>query len=79
MIIKVTIGTNTERKSITVDNNETVKNVLANNDVNHQSCVVHLDGLPLTVAELNSTFADLNITDECTLLAVVKASNAVMV
>lgn len=79
MIIKVTIGTNTERKNITVDNNETVKNVLASNDINYQPCIVHLDGLPLTVAELNSTFADLNITEECSLLAVVKTNNAVMV
>lgn len=76
MIIKVNIGTNSERKAITVDNNATIKETLTANDVSYQSCVIHLDGLPLNVAELNSTFADLNITDECSLLAVVKASNA---
>lgn len=76
MIIKVTIGTNTERKTVTIDNSTTIKSVLADNNVSHSSCVVHLDGIPLNVAELNSTFADLNITEECSLLAVVKASNA---
>ena len=76
MIIKVVIGTNTERKTVTVDNTETIKNVLNANDINYTSCVIHLDGLPLNVTELNSTFEALNITDECSLLAVVKASNA---
>jgi hypothetical protein len=76
MIIKVTIGTNTERKTVTVDNNESIKKVLTDNAVNYASCVIHLDGMPLNVSELNGTFADLNITDECSLLAVVKASNA---
>ena len=76
MIIKISIGTNTERKTITADNTKTIKEVLSENDVNYTSCVIHLDGLPLSVSELNSTFADLNITDECSLLAVVKASNA---
>ena len=77
MIIKVTIGTNTERKTITTDNTKTIKQVLTDNDVSYNSCVIHLDGLPLSVAELNSTFESLNITNECSLLAVVKASNAV--
>lgn len=77
MIIKVTIGTNTERKTITTDNSKTIKAVLTENDINYSSCVIHLDGLPLSVSELNSTFESLNITDECSLLAVVKATNAV--
>jgi sulfur carrier protein ThiS len=76
MIIKVTIGTNTERKEITVDNTKTIKDVLTDNGVNYTSCVVHLDGVPLGVSDLNSSFASLNITDSCSLLAVVKASNA---
>lgn len=76
MIIKVTIGTNTERKTVTINNTETIKKVLADNGIDHSSCVIHLDGIPLSVSELNGTFENLNITSECSLLAVVKASNA---
>ena len=77
MIIKVTIGTNTERKTITTENTTTINAVLTEHDINYSSCVIHLDGLPLSVSELNSTFESLNITNECSLLAVVKATNAV--
>lgn len=78
MIIKVSIGTNADRKTITTDNTKTIKEVLTENDISYTSCVIHLDGLPLSVAELNSTFESLNITDECSLLAVVKATNAII-
>ena len=75
-MIRVTIGTNTNRKSVTVDPNRTIKSVLDENEVNYITGTLHLDGATLQPGEINKTFADFNITESCYLISVVKADNA---
>ena len=75
-MIRVTIGTNTNRKTVNVDPNRTIKSVLDENDINYITGTLHLDGATLQPGEINKTFADFNITESCYLISVVKADNA---
>lgn len=75
-MIKVTIGTNTNRKAVNVDPNRTIKSVLDEQDVNYATGILQLDGATLQPGEINKSFADFGITDSCYLISVVKADNA---
>lgn len=75
-MVQVTIGTNVTRKTVVVEDTKTVKEVLQENDVNYTTSATHLDGAPLSAEEMNSTFAELGVTDSCYLLNIVKADNA---
>jgi hypothetical protein len=75
-MIKVTIGTNTNRKAVNVDPNRTIKSVLDEQGINYTTGTLHLDGATLQPGEINKTFADFGITDSCYLISVVKADNA---
>lgn len=75
-MIRVTIGTNTNRKAVNVDPNRTIKSVLDENDVNYITGTLHLDGATLQPGEINKTFAEFGITESCYLISVVKADNA---
>ena len=75
-MIKVTIGTNTNRKNVNVDPNRTIKSVLDEQNVNYATGILQLDGATLQPGEINKTFADFNITESCYLISVVKADNA---
>jgi hypothetical protein len=75
-MIKVTIGTNTNRKAVNVDPNRTIKSVLDEQGINYTTGTLHLDGATLQPGEINKTFADFGITESCYLISVVKADNA---
>ena len=75
-MIKVTIGTNTNRRNVNVDPNRTIKSVLDEQDINYSTGILQLDGATLQPGEINKTFADFNITESCYLISVVKADNA---
>ena len=71
-MIKVIIGTNTNRKSIMVDPSRTLKAVLEENGIDYSTGGIHLDGLAVGGEGLNMSFADHGITEDCILIAVVK-------
>ena len=75
-MIKVTIGNNVTRKSVIVDENQTLRQTLEENGIDYSRGVMHLDGSSLQPGDLSKTFADLGITDKCFLLNVVKTDNA---
>jgi hypothetical protein len=75
-MIQVTIGTNTNRKKITIDANKTIKDTLDENGVNYSVATLHMDGATLQPGEINKTFAEMGVTESCYLIAVVKADNA---
>ena len=77
-MIKVTIGTNTNRKNITVDPSRTLKDVLKENDIDYSTGGIHLDGLAVGGEGLNKSFAEYGITEDCILMAVVKGDGGVM-
>lgn len=75
-IIEVTITTATNRWSATTVNTTTIKEFMENENINYNSCVVHLDGMPLSTDELNTTFEEQGVTESCMLAAIIKAVNA---
>lgn len=77
-MIKVTIGTNTNRKSITVDPSRTLKDVLDENGIDYSTGGIHLDGLAIGGGDLNKSFTDHGINEDCILISVVKGDGGVM-
>lgn len=77
-MINLTIGTNTERKTVIVEPTEVLADVLAENDVITSSAAIHLNGSLIPGCDLNNTFEDLGVEDETSamLIAVVKADSA---
>lgn len=75
-MIQIRIVTNTWRKTIATDKNNTVRDVLEANEVNYEIAPVYIDGAPLEIGDHDKTFAELGITEKCMLTAVRKLENA---
>lgn len=71
-MIKVIIGSNTNRKQVTVDPSRTLKDVLEENNVDYSRGGIHLDGLAVGGESLNKSFTEHGIEEECILISVVK-------
>lgn len=77
-MIRVTIGTNTNRKAIIVDPSRSLKSVLDENNIDYSRGGIHLDGLAVGGEGLNKSFTEHGITEDCFLVAVVKGDGGVM-
>lgn len=77
-MINLSIGTNTERKNVIVEPDQTLADVLAENNVNVGGCALHLNGTLIAGADTDQTFEELGIADgtKAMLIAVVKADSA---
>lgn len=77
-MIKLTIGTNTERKIVMVDVDDTLADVLSNNNVDASRSALHLNGTLIPGADKELTFGELGIEDgsEAMLISVIKADSA---
>ena len=75
-MIEIKIVSNTGRKTIVTDENNTIRDVLEANEVNYEMTPVYIDGAPLQVGDHDQTFAEMGITEKCILSAVVKTQNA---
>lgn len=76
MNIRVTVGTNTSRKNVIVDNSTTLRRVLEDNEIDYSRANVNLDGASLNPGDMDKTFAELGITESCFLIASIKQDNA---
>lgn len=74
--IQIRVGTNTKRSKKVYDSGLTPKKVLESEGIEYGAATITLDGCPLSAKEMNQTFDDFNIKDECQLIAVIKADNA---
>lgn len=72
-MIKVTVGTNTSRKTVMVNPTTIIKTVLQENNIDYATGGIHLDGMAIAGEELNKSFAESGITEDCILLSVVKS------
>ncbi len=76
-MIKVLIGTNTNRKQITTDPSRTLKSVLEENGIDYSTGGIHLDGLAVAGEDLNKSFTEHGITEDCILISVVKGDGGI--
>ena len=77
-MISVLVGTNTNRRRITVDPSRTIKSVLEEQHIDYSTGGIHLDGLAIGGEGINKTFAEHGITEDCILISVVKGDGGVM-
>ena len=75
-MIKVTLSNNTNRVTVLVPETDTIKDTLQNNNIIIGAGTLSLDGMPLGAGDINKTFAQMNITDSCFLVSIVKSDNA---
>lgn len=77
-MIKLTIGTNTDRKVVMVEADDTLADVLSNNNVDASRSALHLNGTLIPGADKALTFRELGIADgsEAMLISVIKADSA---
>lgn len=77
-MINLTIGTNTERKTVIVEATDVLAEVLSNNNVMTSSAAIHLNGALIPGCDLSNTFEELGVEDDTSamLIAVVKADSA---
>ena len=70
-MIKLTIGTTTQRKEAIVENDTTINQILDENHISKSGTTFHLDGVPLTTDEMSKPIGDLVDSEEAMLIAVV--------
>ena len=75
-MIRVIVGTTTQRNEKNYSAGTTIRTILEDNAVDYSVAQIMLDGASLKPGDMDRTLADLNITEKCMLIAVVKASNA---
>lgn len=80
-MIKVNVGSNLKRTSVTVPHNTTLRGAFEQAGIEVGSGMVSLDGSFLNPGDMNKTFADFGFDgtpgkDRASLISVVKADNA---
>ena len=75
-MVKVTVGTNTNRNTVVVDGDTKLRKVLEDESIDYSKGTIHLDGASLKPGDLDKTFNDLGITEKAYLISVVKADSA---
>ena len=77
-MIKLTIGTNTDRKIVMVEPDQTLADVLSEHNVDSSRSALHLNGTLIPGADKELTFRELGIADnsEAMLISVIKADSA---
>lgn len=76
MDISVKIGTSVDRKNIIISNLKTPKDAMQQANIPYGTAQVHLDGVPLTVEQMNKSFDSMGVQTDCMLIAVAKTINA---
>lgn len=75
-MIKVTVGNNMKRENMIVDSSTTLRQVLEEAGIDYSAGGTNLDGATLRPGDLDKSFADFGIAEQCFLLNVVKTVNA---
>lgn len=75
-MIKVIVGTTTQRNEKNYTAGTTIRTILEDNAIDYSVAQVMLDGASLNAGDMDKTLSDMNITEKCMLIAVVKAANA---
>lgn len=77
-MLKITVGTNTNRKTVMATEDTTLRQCLEENDINYSAGQTSLDGCVLQPGDMDKTFAAMNVTEKAYLVTVAKMENAVV-
>lgn len=75
-MINVLMGNNTNRKTVIVNPNTSIRKALEDNGMEVAGKTYTLNSRTLSPDDYDKTFTDLGVTDRCYLLCVAKADNA---
>ena len=75
-MIQITIGSNTQRKRMTIDPNMTLRQALTEAEIDYSVGTIHMDGCSLTPGQLDKSFTEMGVTDTCFLICVIKQDNS---
>ena len=75
-MIKVILGTNTNKQTVILDPNTTLRKALEDAYIEYDRGLLHLDGAPISAGDIDKTFSNLGVTEKCFLISVVKVQNA---
>lgn len=75
-MIKVIVGTTTQRVTKMCTPNTTLRTILEEEGVDYSVAQVMFDGASIKAGDLDKSLASMGVTEKCMLTAVVKASNA---
>lgn len=75
-MLKITVGTNTNRKTVMATEDTTLRQCLEENDINYATGQTSLDGCVLQPGDMDKTFAAMNVTEKAYLVVVQKMDNA---
>lgn len=78
-MIKVTFGNNISRKTSLVSENTTLRAAIESSGLDFSRGVTSVNGFSVSVADMDSTFTELGVENECFVMNIVKADNAVSV
>lgn len=74
-MIKVIVGTNTNKETLIVEASRTLRSVLEEAEVNYSGGTLNLDGAPVKIGDLDKTFTEIGITEKCYLINIVKSDS----
>lgn len=75
-MVKVTVGNTTDRETVIVGNDATLRQVFEDNNISYTRSNVTLNGVTVLASELDKSFAEFEDREHYYLLAVIKADNA---
>ena len=75
-MLKITVGTNTNRKTVMATEDTTLRQCLEENDINYVTGQTSLDGCVLQPGDMDKTFADMHVTEKAYLVVGQKMDNA---
>lgn len=75
-MIKVFVGNNIDRRPVIISEETTLRKALEDAHIDYSVGMTTLDGATLKAGELDKTFAEFGVTEQCYLLNTAKAVNA---
>lgn len=75
-MFNIKVSTAAGRRTIIAEPGTTVRDFIANNDIETTGANISLDGIPMTFEDFNSSFEDLGVTDSAVLSIIIKTHHA---
>lgn len=75
-MFQLTIGTNTNRKTIVCRKDSTPRQAMKEANINYDNGIIYFEGNTLDHGALDKTFGELGVAEEAVLNVVVKLENA---